>query len=124
MPIATLTVRGGEQLRRNLERLAGAERRRAQANGLKAGASIVETYAKDYAPVDTGALMASIIVEEPVTPTEAFIGPSVEYAVHQEFGTSKMAAHPFLRPALDQHEGEIVAAVEATIAAFVTRVQA
>lgn len=29
-------------------------------------------------------------------------GTSVEYAVHQEFGTSKMEAQPFLRPAIEQ----------------------
>jgi hypothetical protein len=29
------------------------------------------------------------------------IQDGVEYGVHQEFGTSKMAAHPFLIPALE-----------------------
>jgi HK97 gp10 family phage protein len=123
MPIATFTVRGSEQLQRNLARLQGAERLRAQASALRAGAAVVELRAKDYAPVDTGALMNSIAVDDPVTPTAAFIGPSVEYAVHVEFGTVKMAAQPFLRPALDQHEGEITDAVEAVIAAFVGRVR-
>jgi HK97 gp10 family phage protein len=32
----------------------------------------------------------------------ANVGPSVEYAVHQEFGTSKMAAQPFVIPAAEQ----------------------
>ena len=29
-------------------------------------------------------------------------GPSVDYAEHQEYGTSKMAAHPFLTPAVEE----------------------
>ena len=118
MPTVTMTVRGSEVLRRNLDRLAGNERRQAQRDGLEAGARIVETYAKINAPVEFGTLMNSIQVDS-VTPIEAIIAPHVDYAAHQEFGTYKMAAHPYMRPALDEHEGEILTAVEATIAAFV-----
>jgi len=32
----------------------------------------------------------------------ANVGPSVDYAEYQEFGTSKMAAHPFLTPAVEK----------------------
>lgn len=80
----------------------------------------VETQAKLKAPVDTGALRASIYtsigrnaqapplmgdatrVELP-TPEEdvAYVGPSVEYGVYQELGTSAMSAQPFLGPAVD-----------------------
>jgi HK97 gp10 family phage protein len=123
MPTITMTVRGGDQLRRNLDRLAGAERRRAQQDGLEAGARIVETHAKIACPVDTGFLRNSITVDE-VTPMEAIIGPHTDYAEHVEFGTSRMEAQPYMRPALDEHENEIVAAVEATVAAFVESVRA
>jgi HK97 gp10 family phage protein len=54
-----------------------------------------------------------------VTPMEAIIGPHTDYAEHVEFGTSRMEAQPYMRPALDEHEGEILQAVEATVAAFV-----
>ena len=30
------------------------------------------------------------------------VGPSVEYAVYHEFGTSKMEARPFMRPAAEK----------------------
>lgn len=123
MPTITMSVRGGEQLRRNLARLAGAERRQAQRDGLEAGARIVETYAKIAAPVDTGFLRSSITVDE-VTPMEAIIGPHTDYAEHVEFGTSRMEAQPYMRPALDEHENEIVDAVAATVAAFVESVSA
>lgn len=123
MPAISMTVRGSSELRRNLNRLAGSERRQAQVDGLDAGARIVETRAKVYCPVDTGFLRNSILVDE-VTPMLAVIAPHTEYAEHVEFGTSRMAAQPYMRPALDQHEAEIIGAVEATIAAFVDSVRA
>lgn len=32
---------------------------------------------------------------------EAHVGPSVEYAIYQELGTSRMPAHPYLVPAVE-----------------------
>ena len=122
MPSISMTVRGSSELRRNLNRLRGNERRRAQQDGLDAGARIVETHAKVLVPVDTGTLRNSIMVDE-VTPDRAVIAPHADYAEHVEFGTSRMAAQPYMRPALDQHEGEILAAVEATIADFVNSIR-
>ena len=123
MPTITMTVRGGAELQRNLNRLAGAERRRAQQDGLEAGARIVETYAKILVPVDTGTLKGSIMVDE-VTPIQAVIAPHTDYAEYVEFGTSRMEAQPYMRPALDEHEAEIVQAVRDTVAAFVESVRA
>jgi HK97 gp10 family phage protein len=123
VPTITMTVRGGAELQRNLNRLAGAERRRAQRDGLEAGARIVETYAKLLVPVDTGTLKGSIMVDE-VTPVQAIIAPHTDYAEHVEFGTSRMEAQPYMRPALDEHENEIVQAVRDTVAAFVESVRA
>lgn len=37
---------------------------------------------------------------------EVVIGTNVEYGPHIEFGTSKMAARPYLRPALQDHLDE------------------
>ncbi len=118
MPDITLRVRGSAELRRALERLRGAERRRAQQDGLEAGARVVETYAKLAAPVDTGTLRNSIMLDE-VTPERAILGPHVDYAEHVEFGTSRMAAQPYLRPAVDEHEREIVDAIEAAVRGFI-----
>src|SRR5690606_14793221 len=118
MPDITLRVRGSAELRRALERLRGAERRRAQQDGLEAGARVVETYAKLAAPVDTGTLRDSIMLDE-VTPERAILGPHVDYAEHVEFGTSRMAARPFMRPAVDEHEREIVDAIEAAVRGFI-----
>lgn len=122
MPTITMRVRGSEQLRRNLNRLGGAQRRQAQRDGLEAGARVVETHAKVLCPVDTGALRNSIMVDE-ATPDRAVIAPHTDYAEHVEFGTSRMAAQPYLRPALDEHEGEILDAIEAAVRDFVESIR-
>lgn len=123
MPTLRMTVRGGDELRRNLARLAGSERRQAQRDGLEAGARIVETHSKLLCPVDTGFLRNSIQVDS-VTPLEAVVAPHTDYAEHVEFGTERMAAQPYMRPALDGHESEILDAVGETVAAFVESVRA
>lgn len=77
----------------------------------------VEGEAKQLAPVDTGALKASIYTRtENERPPEvegeqvelprpdegvAHVGPSVNYGIYQELGTSDMAAQPYLTPAVE-----------------------
>jgi len=63
----------------------------------------IEAGAKRYAPVDTGRLRSSIAHDVFVDgdTVVGVVGTNVDYAPHQEFGTFKMAAHPFLRPALN-----------------------
>lgn len=65
-----------------------------------AGAVAVEGRAVTLAPVDTGALVNSI-QNWPLSKYLYAVGPNVEYAIYQEFGTHRMRAHPFLRPALE-----------------------
>lgn len=55
--------------------------------------------AKQFAPVDTGNLRRSITATGDGTDWQ--VGTNVEYAVYQEFGTSRMRAQPFLGPALN-----------------------
>lgn len=82
----------------------------------------VERLAKENAPVDTGALRASIYtktkagghqptqsdgvvyvdIPEPENDLVAIVGPTVEYGIWQELGTNSMAAQPFLLPAVEQ----------------------
>lgn len=67
----------------------------------------VENRAKQLAPVDTGRLRASVTHDlgRDAEGLVARVGTDVEYAPHQEFGTVRMPAHPFLRPALDAVRG-------------------
>lgn len=62
-----------------------------------------ETTAKQLAAVDTGTMMNSIGFDLILDGLGFEIGPTVDYAVHQEFGTWKMAPHPFMNPAADKH---------------------
>ncbi len=68
---------------------------------VKAVAFQVEGIAKTLAPVDTGALRNSIHTEKMEEGTY-MVADGVEYGIYQELGTHKMAAHPFLVPALEQ----------------------
>lgn len=98
------------------------------ADAVAATAFAIERQAKINAPVDTGALRASIYsrigksggsgataaaevaslrpgtemgnLPEPENATTAYVGPGVEYAIHVELGTSKRGAQPFLLPAV------------------------
>jgi len=96
------------------------------------GGFLIETDAKREVRVRTGRLMGSIStnwtgsgrsrgeVQSPAKPedgvgqpggsTKEFVvvvGTNVEYAIPQEYGTSKMSAHPYLRPALEKNKGKI-----------------
>lgn len=72
--------------------------------------------AKINAPVDTGNLRASIsstITGDGRNGTmRAEIGPTAEYGIYPEVGTSRMAARPYLYPAVDQHAPGYYAALE------------
>lgn len=97
-----------------LKRLSNATRGAALGKGLMAGALVVEGDAKRRAPVDTGNLRNSIRAEQ-VSDTEATVGTPVDYAIYPEFGTSRQAAQPYLRPALEQNRQTIIDTVAATI---------
>lgn len=81
--------------------------------GLAAGGKLVEGAAKAKAPFDTGHLRESITSQ--ADGSHCDIGTNVEYGIYQEFGTYKMAAHPFLVPALKENESEVVQAVKDNI---------
>ena len=78
----------------------------AKRGGLEAASLIVEADATLRAPVDTGNLRSSI-THKVVSDEEARVGTNVDYAPWVEGGTSKMAAQPFLRPALDENENRV-----------------
>ena len=56
--------------------------------------------AKDLAPVDTGALKGSITLE--IKQSQATISSPLEYAAPVEYGTSRQAAQPYMRPAAEE----------------------
>ena len=74
------------------------------------GAQTVCESAKSLCPVDTGRLQSSINVQ-PGGNTAA----DTEYAGFVEFGTSKMAAQPYLVPALLSNTQAILSAIAEAI---------
>lgn len=66
--------------------------------------------AKSRCPVRTGALKNSIF--SVVTDNECTVGSPLEYAQFVEYGTWKMAAQPFLEPALKEARKRILTEFE------------
>jgi HK97 gp10 family phage protein len=73
---------------------------------LKQAAFIIEAEAVKRAPVDQGTLRASIHVRK-VSDDYYVVEDGVEYGVYQEYGTTRMRAQPFMRPALLASEATI-----------------
>jgi HK97 gp10 family phage protein len=67
----------------------------------------VEGEAKNLAPVDTGALKNSLNTQK-IGESKYYIQDGVEYGIYQELGTRRMAAHPFMIPAIEKVRNQII----------------
>jgi len=92
-----------------LPKLTGGLKGRAGAI-VKATAFGLETDAKTRAPVDTGALRASIHTEM-TGPTSATVGTTIDYAMAQEYGAQGRAPHPYMTPAAEAARPRFIAAM-------------
>lgn len=113
-----LTVTGTRDLEAKLGRLSNAMAAQHLANATLAGALVIEAGAKEKAPVRTGNLRRSIhsaIVESSATHAAAMVGTDVEYAPYLEYGTRRMSARPYLRPALDERKDQARVVIEAAL---------
>ena len=72
--------------------------------------------AKLRSPVDKGQLRASI--NHRVETDLVRIGTNVHYAPHVEYGTYKMSAQPYLRPAVDENRKKLVSMFRQIMARF------
>ena len=95
--MATMSVR--IKVDSKIPQLTESVRRKAQAAIAKA-ASDIEAQAKARAPVDTGLLKNSINEREEGDLRHIVESP-VHYSIYQEFGTRKMAAQPYMVPAVE-----------------------
>lgn len=68
---------------------------------------------------DTGRLASSITFDTRGDLT-AIVGSAIVYAVYLEYGTSRMAARPFFRPAVEQIKAKFDRRLEAAIGGAVT----
>ena len=83
--------------------------RQIGAQELSDGADRIVALARQIVPVKTGRLQQSIDVKE-LKPSEltVTVGASAPYAGFVEYGTSRMAERPYMRPAIDAVGPEIV----------------
>jgi HK97 gp10 family phage protein len=72
----------------------------------------VERDAKAFAPVDTGFLRSSIGIDTDPDGLGGQTGPAANYGRFVEYGTSRMAPHAYMGPALDRHSGPFARAIE------------
>ena len=98
-------IKGLDELKAQLKRISVVEKQRA----LLAGAFTLQKYSMQNTPVDTGFLKNSH--EARVSGDGAELAVKANYAFYVEFGTSKWAGKPFVRPAIDTHMREIAEAV-------------
>ena len=91
---------------RELERIANQLEVKKHEVGRMIGPK-AESYAKGFAPVDTGWLRSSL-QSFMVGKAVARIQSDANYDIYQELGTYKMAAHPFLTPSIEQIAGRFL----------------
>jgi len=141
------TVIGSRELITKFNKLSEAARGKALENSLVDGGLLISNSAKKKAPYKTGTLKRSIHVgghtaesspgftpedvagnysdvgENITSETSAsiLVGTNLEYAKHQEYGTSKMAARPFLRPALDEEKENVKDEIGAALKVLVDK---
>lgn len=93
------------RLAASFENAAGAVGGRV-SKALRKTAFDIQSDAQILAPVDTGNLRDSISTDITgdgrFTSMAAEIGPTAEYGVHQEYGTSTQPGKPFMTPAFDR----------------------
>lgn len=110
-PSAHITIHGIPQVKAAFELRELAVSPAAVRPILSGAGMIIESAAKARAPVLTGTLRRSIHHE--VSGYEVSVGTDLEYAPYQEYGTRYMSPRPFLRPAIDETRGEVLAFVSA-----------
>jgi len=80
---------------------------------LQRGAMVILDRAQQLVPVDTGYLHNSAFIQ--VQSDDVLFGFEAHYASYVEFGTYKMAAQPYLRPAIDDAEQDALSAILVSI---------
>lgn len=126
---ASFKLNGGPELAFALSQLGDNVRKKITRRAVTAGAQVVKKRAKEIAKSkgiqDTGALIRNIAgkVEKQTSPDYVQINIGVRhgkpkknakrqddpfYWFFHEFGTSKMAARPFIRPAFEESKERVI----------------
>lgn len=118
MPRVTVRVKGRDRVSKRLRQTVTAMRRGGRT-AARESAERVKNLMIEFAPIDTGALVASIRVQEGAKGLVYKVGPGAEinYAEFVEFGTSNMPAQPYVRPAIEAERGKFGKATRAALLA-------
>lgn len=81
------------------------------SEAVRKAASDIEAHAKMVVPVDTGTLKNSIQAQS-TGELSAEVAPHTDYAVYVEYGTSRMRARPYMRPAAEKVRPGFITAME------------
>jgi HK97 gp10 family phage protein len=109
---------GLDALRRLRTAIPAAIRRQLEP-ALAKGAKAVAADARSFVPVATGTLQRGITSSGTgLTHVAAVGGPAAAYAHFVEYGTSRQAAHPFMRPAARREEDRLVGRTRTIAAAL------
>ena len=102
-----IEIKGLESLMRKLDSMGGNVLD-ALGKAVEQTTQVAISDAQTNVAVDTGMLRQSIVhgsdVVHNTDSVTGIVGTSVHYAIYQEMGTVKMAAHPFLMPALNANK--------------------
>jgi len=122
-PGIVLEVEGLKELQEALKKFPKDWEKIARQS-LGPGLSVFEAEAKVEAPVDEGTLQSSIgseIVRGPGSEIIGKVGSSLDYAIHQEYGTIYQPGKPYLRPTLKKYGGKVVKMFEEGISKALKR---
>ncbi|MBU7455844.1 HK97-gp10 family putative phage morphogenesis protein [Leuconostoc fallax] len=100
MARVTIDFKGADKLISKFQSQPAKVQREA-GNIILNTAQRVQTRAIKGAPVDTGYLKQHVQAKKSGN-LSADVVSMAEYSIYQEFGTRKMAAHPYMRPAMKQ----------------------
>jgi len=126
-------ITGRDGVRRRMGALTGREKVDLVSKALFVGGEMIDAEAsrlitegavsgKNHVPSlpgeppneDTGHLRTNIIVEQPA-PLRVLVTSNARYAVALEYGTSKMAERPYMRPAAERKRKEVVDLVRGAV---------
>lgn len=124
-----VAIEGADEVIKILENM-GAAASDVLEQAAQAGGQIVLEDAKNRCSVNTGALKASLHIEKgkskkPDVKQEVKISPGKQeyYGTFVELGTTRQAARPYLRPAVDKNKEKIAEAVTQEIARAIGRIR-
>lgn len=108
--MSSVEVVGLAEAKAKLGELLPNQMRATERSALRAGGALLRKRIQARAPVRTGHLKAKgVFVSTRASGSEASVSVGVDYVGRfNELGTVHMAARPFMRPALDESQEDIV----------------